>query len=440
MSEPEISGILKKKTGFMAMWRPCKVELRRTQLFIHKGKTDEVEKVVNITPETEVKLDESEKQSKFIVQNGQDVYFFQADTDDLNNRWISALRQATYLNIELSMDDFNILSVIGRGFYGKVMLVEKKDTKEIFALKTVHKARLIREDKVHTVLAERNILIKAQHPFIVQMKFAFQSDKKLYFGLEYVPGGELFRILQLAQTIPVKAVQLYVAEVGLAVEHLHSLGIIYRDLKPENILLDPKGHIKLTDFGLSKIVEEDESDNSGGTTHTFCGTNEYLAPEIIRRNPYTQAVDWWALGILTYELCFGETPFYDASKHKLFRNILDNEPSYPKNTDPKIIDFINKLLNKDPKKRPTFNELKDHPFWCGMDMQDVLDMKFKPPIRPNCTNDKSACNFDSEFTNEAKLDSAAEAVANRGEFAGFSYMDESISKDGNKVTEMPSML
>ena len=221
-------------------------------------------------------------------------------------KWVIALRSASFFNPNLSMDCFNIISVIGRGFFGKVMLVQNKNTNELYAIKTVHKNRLIQSNKVHTILAERFILGKVKHPFIVEMRMAFQSVSKFYILMEYVKGGDLFGLLKRTSNdfenldhqlstisnsssrssslsdyhqnttnkmpskgkykIPLSQVKLYVAELALALNYLHSLGIVYRDLKPENILLAEDGHIKLTDFGLSKDISKSQ------LTGTFCGT------------------------------------------------------------------------------------------------------------------------------------------------------------------------
>ena len=423
-----LSGNLKRKLGFLSMWRNSIVEIKATNILIHKGKTPEVEFCLPINPETEVIEEKDEKPPKFQVKTGQDTVFFQTDTLDTLLLWVQAIRTITFRSKDISIDDFNIISVIGRGFYGKVMLVENKYTKEICALKTIHKARLIKENKVQTVLRERNILVKVHHPFIVQIKFAFQNDKKLYIGLEYVPGGELFHLMQIVPQLSARAIRLYVAEVALALDYIHSLGVIYRDLKPENVLIDQNGHIKLTDFGLAKVVEDGDLN---GSTKTFCGTNEYLAPEIVKRELYTYAIDWWALGILTYELMFGQTPFYDKSKHKMYNRIINDEPFFPPETDPEAVDFVKRLLRKDPKKRAKLKDIKSHPFFRGMKFEDVLALKVKPQLKPRIGSDRSVKNFDSEFTQEAKIDSSAINIQSNGAFNGFSYIagDEFVDSD-----------
>ncbi|CAI9742841.1 S6 kinase beta-1-like [Octopus vulgaris] len=200
--------------------------------------------------------------------------------------------------------DFQLLRVLGKGGYGKVFQVRKvsgDDKSQIFAMKVLKKATIARnaKDTAHT-RAERNILEAVKHPFIVKLMYAFQTGGKLYLILEYLPGGELFTQLEKEGIIMEDSACFYLGEICLALEHLHSLGIIYRDLKPENVLLDILGHIKLTDFGLCK-----ESIQDGGITHTFCGTVEYMAPEILMRTGHGKAVDWWSLGALMYDMLTG---------------------------------------------------------------------------------------------------------------------------------------
>jgi len=200
--------------------------------------------------------------------------------------------------------DFELRRVLGRGGYGKVFQVRKltgKDSGHIFAMKVLKKATIVRnqKDTAHTK-AERNILEAVKHPFIVDLIYAFQTGGKLYLILEYLSGGELFMHLEREGIFMEDTASFYLAEIILALEHLHCQGIIYRDLKPENILLDSHGHVKLTDFGLCKESVED-----GGVTHTFCGTIEYMAPEILTRSGHGKAVDWWSLGALMYDMLTG---------------------------------------------------------------------------------------------------------------------------------------
>jgi serine/threonine protein kinase len=346
------------------------------------------------------------------------------------------------------MASFDILTVLGKGYYGKVMLCRKKLTGEAYAIKTVRKSRLIKANKLQTIFTERNALISARHPFIVQMHFAFQTDTKFYLGLELVSGGELFRHMCDVGTLPISEAQLYVAEISLALDYLHSINIIYRDLKPENIMLDTDGHVKITDFGLAKQVT-----TKVPRTNSFCGTPEYLAPEIVEEVPYTAAVDWWALGILTYELLFGTTPFYRKHKARMYKEIETKEVTFPGGADPTAVDFISGLLRKNPEERLDFQGIKAHPFMARLDFTDVLAKKCKPEFVPTVPGLTDMTNFNSDVRRMPAADSLATPVGKV--FAGFSFMsplaeddqieedepgDDTPQDDGTEVSAMPTDL
>jgi serine/threonine protein kinase len=216
--------------------------------------------------------------------------------------WLFQLRSCAFTNQKMSLEMFTFVGTLGEGHFGRVGLYAHRDTGELIAIKMINKARMVEDHRVKFVMAERNILTKARHPFIVTLKFAFQTPTTFYLGLEYVPGGDLYHRLDLALALPLDEVKFYVSEIALALHYLHSIGIIYRDLKPENVLLDGDGHIKLTDFGVSRELGEDVMARS------ICGTLDYLAPEVVSRQPYSFALDWWSLGVVTYQMLFGETP------------------------------------------------------------------------------------------------------------------------------------
>ena len=210
----------------------------------------------------------------------------------------------------INLTNFTILKVIGRGSFGKVYMVKMKSDGAIYAMKTLKKDFVIKTKQVANTKVERDIMQMVNHPFIVKLYFAFQNTEKLYFVCDFLNGGELFYHLCNQIRFSEDRARFYAAEIVLALEHLHENGIIYRDLKPENVLLDNYGHIKITDFGLSKLgLASKESQ-----TNTFCGTPEYLAPEIIKAAGHGISVDWWSLGILTYEMISGINPFKSQSQ------------------------------------------------------------------------------------------------------------------------------
>lgn len=284
---------------------------------------------------------------------------------------------------KLTIDDFELLKVVGKGSFGKVMQVRKKDTHRIYALKTIRKQHIISRSEVAHTLAERSVLAQINNPFIVPLKFSFQSPEKLYFVLAFVNGGELFHHLQKEQRFDVNRSRFYTAELLCALECLHGFNVIYRDLKPENILLDYQGHIALCDFGLCKLDMKDED-----RTNTFCGTPEYLAPELLLGQGYNKTVDWWTLGVLLYEMLTGLPPFYDENTNEMYRKIL-SEPLHfpgPEVVPPSAKDLLTKLLNRDPQQRLGANgsaEIKAHPFFHAIDWRKLLQRKYEPAFKPS---------------------------------------------------------
>jgi serum/glucocorticoid-regulated kinase 2 len=287
----------------------------------------------------------------------------------------------------LKIEDFELLKVVGKGSFGKVMQVKKKDTQRIYALKTIRKAHIISRSEVAHTLAERSVLSQINNPFIVPLKFTFQSPEKLYFVLAFVNGGELFHHLQKEQRFDINRSRFYTAELLCALECLHGFNVIYRDLKPENILLDYSGHIALCDFGLCKLDMKDED-----RTNTFCGTPEYLAPELLLGQGYTKTVDWWTLGVLLYEMLTGLPPFYDENTNEMYRKILSEPLHFPSAeiVPPSAKDLLTKLLNRKPDQRLGANgasEIKAHPFFHSIDWRKLLQRKYEPTFKPNvvCT-------------------------------------------------------
>ena len=224
----------------------------------------------------------------------------------------------------LSIKDFRLIKVIGVGSYGKVMLVRKQDSNREYALKVLRKDFIAKNNQIEHTKTERVVLEKINHPFIVKLRYAFQNSKKLYFVIDYCPGGELFFHLQRCLRFDEDLTKFYTAQLILAIEELHKYNIIYRDLKPENVLIDSDGYIKITDFGLSK-----ENITQSNSANSFCGTPEYLAPEILNRIGHGKPVDWWSLGAIIFEMLTGLPPFYSQNQETLFQNIRLGELHYP---------------------------------------------------------------------------------------------------------------
>lgn len=322
---------------------------------------------------------------------------------------------------QFTIEDFDLLKVIGKGSFGKVMQVVKKDTKQIYALKTLRKQYIISRMEVNHTLAERTVLARINNPFIVPLKFCFQSPEKLYLVLSFINGGELFWHLQKEGKFSMDRSRFYAAELLSALETLHEFNVIYRDLKPENILVDYQGHIALCDFGLCKLNMSNED-----KTNTFCGTPEYLAPELLLNKGYKRNVDWWTLGILLYEMLTGLPPFYDSNVPVMYRKILQNTLKFPlflDKTDAQ--DLLIKLLEKDPNLRlSNASEIKQHSFFNSIDWEKLNNKSYLPPFKPNVENLLDVSNFDQNFTNEKPQDSVVNDFLTESvqkQFKGWTY-------------------
>lgn len=323
----------------------------------------------------------------------------------------------------LSIDDFDLLKVIGKGSFGKVMQVKKKDTGKVYALKSIRKAHIVNKMEVTHTLAEKFVLSRVNSPFIVPLKFAFQSSEKLYLVLSFINGGELFYHLQKARRFPLIRAKFYICELLSAIETLHQMNIVYRDLKPENILLDYQGHIALCDFGLCKInMKLDQK------TNTFCGTPEYLAPELLLNKGYTRVVDFWTLGVLLYEMLTSLPPFYDEDVSTMYKKILEDPLIFPNDMDSITKDLIGKLLNRDPLQRLGFHgvhEIKNHPFFKDIDWDKLNSKGYIPPYKPEVKNSMDISNISTDFTDERPMDSVVDDYLSESvqkQFGGWTYV------------------
>jgi len=324
------------------------------------------------------------------------------------------------------LDDFTLVRVLGKGSYGKVMLVKSTaaaDCGQVFAMKMLRKDHIVKRNQVEHTRSERNVLEAMSHPFIVTLHSAFQTPKKLYMVLEFCAGGELFFHLSQAGRFSQGRTRFYACEICLAISYLHSLNIIYRDLKPENLLLDADGHAKVTDFGLSKEGIEDNI-----SAKTVCGTPEYLAPEILRKQGHGKAVDWYSFGALIYEMLTGLPPFYTKDRDKLFERIKRGDLTYPSYVTPEAKSLLAAFICQDPNKRcgggpEGGNEVKRHAFFSGVDWEEVYQRKITPPFKPTLSSDGDVKYFDKEFLNMPVVNSEArEDNREVKKFEGFTFV------------------
>jgi RAC serine/threonine-protein kinase len=368
------------------------------------------------------------------------TYYMQAESAQEQQEWMTKLRQLqqsaqpTSLPVvdedheveeffgapghrpggKVGMQDFDMKKVIGRGAFGKVMLVQKKSDKKLYAMKILSKDMILRRKQVGRTQSENRILRKIDHPYLVGMKYAFQAETKLYLVLDYVNGGDLFGHLQTVKRFNVDQVRLYAAEMVLAFEHLHSLNIVYRDLKPENVLVCFDGHLKLTDFGLIK-----ENMSSESTTSSFCGTPEYLAPEVIvgdKKNPsrYGKDVDWWALGILMFEMLVGRPPFFHEDVQRMYNMIMHmpldeaiGKVHASIELPSEVRAILHAFLAKEPKQRLGFGPddakpIKQHAFFSSINWEALERREIPSPYKPKVKDEMDTSNFDKQFTSEVR--------------------------------------
>ncbi|XP_066947701.1 uncharacterized protein Pkn isoform X7 [Macrobrachium rosenbergii] len=311
----------------------------------------------------------------------------------------------TYRNSQygsMGMDQFRLISVLGRGHFGKVILGQYKNTGEYFAIKALKKGDIIARDEVESLLAEKRIFEVAnsvRHPFLVNLFSCFQTESHVCFVMEYAAGGDLMMHIHADVFDEPRAV-FYAACVVLGLQYLHDNKIIYRDLKLDNLLLDTEGYVKIADFGLCK-----EGMGYGDRTGTFCGTPEFLAPEVLTETSYTRAVDWWGLGVLIFEMLVGESPFPGDDEEEVFDSIVNDEVRYPRFLSIEAVAIMRKLLRKHPDRRLGASEkdaedVKKQQFFRNVGWDDLLQRKVKPPFVPTVTSPEDVSNFDEEFTTE----------------------------------------
>ncbi|XP_016412937.1 protein kinase C eta type-like [Sinocyclocheilus rhinocerous] len=305
--------------------------------------------------------------------------------------------------VKVGLEDFSFLQVLGKGSFGKVMLARLKSDHRVFAVKMLKKDVILQEDDVEATMIEKRVLTLAhQHPFLTQLYYCFQNSERLFFVMEFVNGGDLMFHIQKCRRFDEPRARFYATEIISALMFLHSKGIIYRDLKLDNILLDRDGHCKLADFGMCK-----EDIREGKLTSTFCGTPDYIAPEIILEEPYGVSVDWWALGVLLYEMLSGHAPFEAETEDELFECILKDEIIYSSWLSNEAEDILRGLLTRDPACRLGCMDrdggeeaITAHPFFTGLDWEKLNRREIAPPFTPRIDSIEDVNNFDPDFTQE----------------------------------------
>lgn len=325
------------------------------------------------------------------------------------------------------LDDYRFLSVLGKGNFGKVMLAEYVSNNKLCAIKVLKKNFIVENDEVESTKSEKRVFLvanKNKHPFLLNLYQCFQTENRIYFVMEYISGGDLMWHVQ-QKKFSLRRAQFYASEILLAIKFLHDNGIIYRDLKLDNIMLTTEGHIKLADYGLCK-----ENMWFGNKTRTFCGTPELMAPEIISgEQTYDKAVDWWAFGVLLYQMILTKTPFKGDDEEEVFNAILTDEPLYPISMSKEAVDIIQKLLTRDAKLRlgsseRDAEEIMEHPYFADVNFDDVFHQRVTPPYKPDVSDPREAKCFEEEFTSQAAKLTPVNSVLSpklQEMFRGFTY-------------------
>ncbi|XP_053114589.1 protein kinase C theta type [Hemicordylus capensis] len=298
---------------------------------------------------------------------------------------------------KLTIDDFTLHKMLGKGSFGKVFLVELKSTNEFFAMKALKKEVVLMDDDIECTMVEKRVLSLAwEHPFLTHVFCTFQTKENLFFIMEYLNGGDLMFHIQICHKFDTGRARFYAAEIICGLQFLHSKGIIYRDLKLDNVLLDKEGHIKIADFGMCK-----ENIFGEAKASTFCGTPDYIAPEILLGQKYNTSVDWWSFGVLLYEMLIGQSPFHGQDEEELFQSIRMDNPFYPRWLDKDARDILVKLFVREPERRlGARGDIRRHAFFQEINWEALEEGAVEPPFKPRVKSPGDCSNFDKEFLNE----------------------------------------
>lgn len=300
---------------------------------------------------------------------------------------------------KVNESSFEILQTLGKGYFGRVFLVEKKDDKKLFALKVISKLDIIKRNFYEGLKNEKIIMEKIDNPFVVNLDYCFANPSYVFFAMKFKQGGELYYHLRKKKRFQENNARFYACQILSGLAYLHSLNIMYRDMKPENILLDEKGNACLADFGISKVLKENEK------TKSFVGTPEYVAPEIILQKGHDKTVDIWCFGILLYEMVYGLPPFYNKNQNIMLNWVVKLDPTFPKSIkiSDELEDLIKQCLQKDPTKRIGYNnteEIKKHKWFENINWDDVLNLSVEPPVKPEISDKFDIENFNKDVIKE----------------------------------------
>uniref|UniRef100_A0A8C2GL46 protein kinase C n=1 Tax=Cyprinus carpio TaxID=7962 RepID=A0A8C2GL46_CYPCA len=379
----------------------------------------------------EVEIEETASPDK--IPDGKEVQvqeqLFYRNSSARNEKYSICIYVLKEEEVEFSLTDFKCVAVLGRGHFGKVLLAEYKTTGEMFAIKALKKGDIVARDEVDSLMCEKRIfetVNSVRHPFLVNLFACFQTKEHVCFVMEYAAGGDLMMHIHADVFSEVRSV-FYAACVVLGLQFLHDHKIVYRDLKLDNLLLDTEGYVKIADFGLCK-----EGMGFKDRTSTFCGTPEFLAPEVLTETSYTRAVDWWGLGVLIFEMLVGESPFPGDDEEEVFDSIVNDEVRYPRFLSTEAISIMRRLLRRNPERRlgageRDAEEVKKHPFFRDMDWAALLAKKIRPPFMPTIKGREDVSNFDDEFTSEAPIltpprEPRVLTVSEQEMFADFDYI------------------
>lgn len=436
-------GYLVKEGGKFKTWKKRWCVLKNNVIYYSKKQNSGELGTIRLQGVIADGISASTKRKKpfcFEVPTAARTYYLCAENEKERSDWIDVCKQSIQgknssggevgMTKAIGLKDFDLLNVIGKGSFGKVLQVRKKDTGRIYAMKVLNKKNIIDNNELEHTKTEKNILQKLAHPFLVNLNYSFQTPDKLYFIMDYVNGGELFYHLQKEHKFTPERVRYYCAEIVLGLEYLHNSGVIYRDLKPENILLTAEGHICMTDFGISKegLLAED------ARTATFCGTPEYLAPEVLEGKGYTKAVDWWSFGTLMYEMLTGLPPFYSQDVQQMYFKIMHAKLELAESMDSSTKSILLGLLERDPNKRLSDSTaIKSHPYFKGIDWEKLLQKEITPPFIPPVKDQLDISMVDPTFTSErATISEGTDADPNgkdismeaQKKFEGFTFIPE----------------